>query len=268
MAITNNLNFGNPKKPEVYYQLREAVAGMKEACEALGTPVTGGNVSLYNENPAGAVYPTPVIGMVGLVESLAHVTRSAFSTDGDAVILLGDNTDELGGSEYLQRVHDEVIGPPPRIDLRAEKALIDALLEAIRAGTVRSAHDVSDGGLAVAIAECLMMDRARPMGAQIDLSPWKALPLRALLFGEAQGRVVLSTPDAAAVLAIASRAGVKATMIGTVRAASGLLEMTVGARQLRASVGSLADAYHEAIPRIMQRTASAQDVALASDSVV
>jgi phosphoribosylformylglycinamidine synthase len=241
---------------------------MKEACEALGTPVTGGNVSLYNENPTGAVYPTPVIGMVGLVESLSHVTRAAFTIDGDAIILLGDNTDELGGSEYLQRVHDEVIGAPPRVDLRAEKALVDVLLEAIRAGTVRSAHDVSDGGLAVAIAECMMMDRGHLVGAQVDLSAWKALPLRALLFGEAQGRVVLSTPDAAAVLAIASRGGVKATAIGTVRVASGLLEMTIGSRQLRTSVGSLADAYHEAIPRIMQRTASAQDVALASDSVV
>ena len=268
MAITNNLNFGNPTKPEVYFQLREAVAGMKEACEVLGTPVTGGNVSLYNENPTGAVYPTPVIGMVGLVESLAHITRSAFSTDGDAVVLLGDNTDELGGSEYLQRIHGEVIGPPPRVNLRAEKALIEALLEAIRAGTVRSAHDVADGGLAVALAECVMMDRARPVGAQIDLSPWASLPLRALLFGEAQGRVVVSTPDAAALLAIAARHGVKATRIGAVGAAGGRLDVAVGDRQLRANVALLSDAYHEAIPRIMQRTASAQDVALASDAVV
>jgi phosphoribosylformylglycinamidine synthase len=267
MAITNNLNFGNPRKPEVYHQLREAVAGMKEACEILGTPVTGGNVSLYNENPTGAVYPTPVIGMVGLVESLAHVTRSAFTTDGDAIVLLGDNSDELGGSEYLQRVHGEVIGPPPRVNLQAEKALIEALLEAIRAGTVRSAHDVADGGLAVALAECVMMDRARIVGAQVDLSPWASIPLRALLFGEAQGRVVVSTPDAAAVVSIAGRHGVPAAIIGTVRGAGGLLEMTVGKRVLRANVGQLADAYHEAIPRIMQRTASAQDVALASDSV-
>ena len=267
MAITNNLNFGNPRKPEVYFQLREAVTGMREACEALGTPVTGGNVSLYNENPTGAVYPTPVIGMVGLVESLAHVTRASFSTDGDSIILLGDNTAELGGSEYLQRVHDEVIGPPPRVDLLAEKALVEALLEAIRAGAVRSAHDVSDGGLAVALAECVMMDRAHQMGARVDLSPWAALPLRALLFGEAQGRVIVSTPDAAAVQAVAGRHGVKATVLGTVRASSGLLEMTIGSRPLRANVGQLADAYHEAIPRIMQRTASAQDVALASDSV-
>jgi phosphoribosylformylglycinamidine synthase len=268
MAITNNLNIGKPKKPEVYHHLREAVAGMREACEILETPVTGGNVSLYNENPGGAVYPTPVIGMVGLVDSMAHVTRSAFTTDGDAIVLLGENTDELGGSEYLQRIHSEVIGPPPRVDLRAEKALIGALLDAIRAGAVRSAHDVADGGLAVALAECAMMDRAHPVGAQVDLTPWAALPLRALLFGEAQGRVIVSTPDAAAVQAIASRAGVKATVIGTVRASTGLLEMTIGSRHVRANVGQLADAYHEAIPRIMQRTASAQDVALASDSVV
>ena len=268
MAITNNLNFGNPKKPEVYFQLREAVAGMKEACEVLGTPVTGGNVSLYNENPTGAVYPTPVIGMVGLVESLAHVTRSAFATDGDAIILFGDNTDELGGSEYLQRIHGEVVGAPPRVDLRAERSLIDALLAAIRAGAVRSAHDVADGGLAVALAECVMMDRAHPVGARIDLSPWSALPLRALLFGEAQGRVVVSTPDAVAIQAIAARHGVKATVIGKVHAGTGVLDVAIGVRQLRASVAQLAEAYHEAIPRIMQRTASAQDVALASDSVV
>jgi phosphoribosylformylglycinamidine synthase len=268
MAITNNLNFGNPKKPEVYYQLRESVAGMKEACEVLGTPVTGGNVSLYNENPSGAVYPTPVIGMVGLVDSLAHVTRSAFSTDGDAIVLLGDNTDELGGSEYLQRIHGEVVGAPPRIDLAKQKALIDALLAAIRAGAVRSAHDPSDGGLAVALAECVMMDRARPTGAEVDLSAWNALPLRALLFGEAQGRVLVSTPDAAAVLAIAGKHGVKATTIGTVRATGGFLSVKVGARTFRAPVSQLADAYHESIPRIMQRSASAQDVALASDSVV
>ena len=268
MAITNNLNFGNPKKPEVYFQLRAAVAGMKEACEVLGTPVTGGNVSLYNENPTGAVYPTPVIGMVGLIESLAHVTRSAFAADGDAIMLLGDNTDELGGSEYLQRIHGEVIGPPPRVDLAGEKALVAALLDAIRAGTIRSAHDVADGGLAVALAECVMMDRAHQVGAQVDLTAWASLPLRALLFGEAQGRVIVSTPDPAAVTLVAARHQVPCAVVGTVRSSSGALDMKVGTRQIRASVRQLADAYHEAIPRIMQRSASAQDVALASDAVV
>jgi phosphoribosylformylglycinamidine synthase subunit PurL len=268
MAITNNLNFGNPKRPEVYFQLREAVAGMKEACEALGTPVTGGNVSLYNENPTGAVYPTPVIGMVGLVDSLTHITRSAFTTPGDAIILLGENTDELGGSEYLARVHGEVAGRPPRCDLARERAVVAALLEAIRDGTVRSAHDCADGGLAVALAECVMMDRAQPTSARIDLSAWHSLPRRALLFGEAQGRVILSTPDPDAVLAIAARHAVPASRIGEVTAASKPFRIAFHDSALSVAVSVLADAYHEAIPRIMQRTASAQDVALASDSQV
>jgi len=270
MAITNNLNFGNPKRPEVYFQLKEAVAGMGEACLALGTPVTGGNVSLYNENPSGAVYPTPVVGMVGLVDSLSHITRSAFSqdNDGDAIVLLGNNTDEIGGSEYLQRIHGVVAGAPPRCDLKAERVLIDALLEAIRDGNVRSAHDCADGGLAVALAECVMMDRARPTGAVIDLSAWSALPTRALLFGEAQARVVVSTGNAGAVLATARRHGVPAAIIGTVHCAGGRLDITIGETRLTSPVSQLADAYHEAIPRIMQRSASAQDVALASDSVV
>jgi phosphoribosylformylglycinamidine synthase len=268
MAITNNLNFGNPKRPEVYFQLREAVAGMKEACEVLGTPVTGGNVSLYNENPTGAVYPTPVIGMVGLVDSLAHVTRSTFTTPGDAIVLLGENTDELGGSEYLARVHDEVAGRPPRCDLARERAVIEALLDAIRSGAVRSAHDCADGGLAVALAECTMMERAQPTSAHVDLSAWRSLPRRALLFGEAQGRIIVSTPDPDAVLAIATRHGVPARAIGEVAAASSPFTISIGNATVTTSVAALAEAYHEAIPRIMSRTASAQDVALASDSQV
>jgi phosphoribosylformylglycinamidine synthase len=266
-AITNNLNFGNPRKPEVYFQLREAVAGIAEACTALETPVTGGNVSLYNESPLGAVYPTPVIGMVGVIESLQHVTRSHFTGDRDGIVLLGENTEELGASEYLQRIHAVVAGAPPRCDLAAERRLMDALLDAIGSGAVRSAHDCADGGLAVALAECVMLDRERLMGASIDLSDWRELPLRALLFGEAQGRVIVSTPDALNVLTIARRHGVPATTIGTVHAASGSLDITIGDRELHFPVARLAEAYHEAIPRIMQRSASAQDVALASDSV-
>ncbi len=267
MAITNNLNFGNPKRPEVYYQLREAVAGMAEACIALGTPVTGGNVSLYNENPSGAVYPTPVVGMVGLVDSLAHVTRSSFAAVGDAIVLLGNNTDEIGASEYLARIHGVVAGRPPRCDLAAERALVNGLLEAIREGTVRSAHDCAEGGLAVALAECAMMERARTLGADVDLTSWSSLPLRALLFGEAQARVVVSTPDPDAVLATAKRNGVPATVIGKVTKGPTLNIKAGGARHT-VSIATLADAYHEAIPSIMQRNASAQDVALESDSVV
>jgi len=253
MAITNCLNFGNPRRPEVFYQFREAVAGIGEACRALGTPVTGGNVSLYNESPTGAVYPTPIIGMVGVVESLAHVTRSAFHVDGDAIVLLGDPTDEIGASEYLARVHGVVAGAPPACDLDRERALIDALLDAIAAGAIHSAHDCSDGGLAVALAECAIGDADAPLGAEIDLSTWSALPLRALLFGEAQGRVVVSTADPDGVIATAAKHGVPARRIGTVRATSGALVMRVGSRSFSAPLARLAAAYHDAIPNIMSR---------------
>ncbi len=251
MAITNCLNFGNPRRPEVYFQFTEAVRGMGEACVALGTPVTGGNVSFYNENPTGAVHPTPVVGMVGLIDSLSHITRSGFTSEGDDIVLLGEPTDELGGSEYLARVHDVAAGTPPRCDLAREKATIDALLEAIRAGGVRSAHDCSDGGLAVALAECCMADRDGTFGAEIELTKWGALPLRALLFGEAQARIVVSTADSPTVLAIARQHGVPARVIGQVRAREAGLTIRVGDRVIRAPLDRLARAYHDAIPDIM-----------------
>lgn len=253
MAITNCLNFGNPGRPEVFYQFREAVFGMGEACRALGTPVTGGNVSLYNESPAGAVFPTPVVGMIGVVESPAHVTRLAFQADGNAIVLLGEPTTELGASEYLARVHGIVAGAPPMCDLARERALIDALLEAIASGGVRSAHDCSDGGLAVALAECAIGDTEHPLGADIDLSAWPTVPARALLFGEAQGRVLIGTDDPAGVLAIAARHGVPAHRIGTVRAAAPDLTLTLAGRTIVAPLARLASAYHDAIPQLMAR---------------
>jgi phosphoribosylformylglycinamidine synthase subunit PurL len=256
MAITNCLNFGNPTRPEVFFQFREAVLGMGDACRELGTPVTGGNVSLYNESPKGAVYPTPVIGMVGLVESLDHVTRLAFRDDGDAIVLLGEPTDELGGSEYLARVHDVVAGAPPRCDLARARAVIDALLEVITAGLVRSAHDCSDGGLAVALAECAMADRDRMVGADVDLGAWAALPLRALLFGEAQSRVIVSTPEPAALIRLATARGVPAARIGTVRTNSNTLAIAVGGRRIIAPLDRLAAAYHDAIPNAMSVVAA------------
>ena len=256
MAITNCLNFGNPTRPEVFFQFREAVLGMGEACRELGTPVTGGNVSFYNESPTGAVYPTPVIGMVGLVDSLEHVTRMPFRADGDEIVLLGDPSDELGGSEYLARVHGIVAGAPPRCDLTRERAVIETLLDSIQAGLVRSAHDCSEGGLAVALAECAIGDTAAMLGADIDLSVWAALPLRALLFGEAQGRVVLSTQNAATVIARAAARGVSAHRIGVVRATREALVIKVGGRTMTAPLDRLAAAYHEAIPSAMSTLAS------------
>ena len=251
MAITNNLNFGNPKKPDVYFQLCEAIAGMGDACTTLETPVTGGNVSLYNENPQGAIHPTPTIGMVGLIESLSHVTPSGFQSVGDDIVLLGECTDELGASEYLQAIHGLTIGEPPQCDPVRERALIEAVLEAIRSGSVCSAHDCSDGGLAVALAECAMADRSRMFGFTVDLSAWASLPHRAVLFGEAQARIVVSTRDSAAVVQIAQRHGVPARVIGTVTEVTAGATFTISDETFSAPVHWLAKAFHDAIPSIM-----------------
>ena len=253
MAITNCLNFGNPTRPEVFFQLKEAVAGMGEACRALGTPVTGGNVSLYNESPAGAVYPTPVVGMVGLIDNIEHVTRATFRVDGDTILLLGEMGSELGGSEYLATIHSLVLGAPPACDVEKERATIDALLEAIRAGLVSSAHDCSDGGIAIALAECCIAAPDAESGAEIDLSRWAHLPNRALLFGETQGRFIISSSAPARVEAIARKAGVQCTRLGTVKANSPTLAITVGDGTMRAQREMMRRAYHEAIPKIMSR---------------
>ena len=254
MAITNCLNFGNPTRPEVFYQLKEAVAGMGEACRALGTPVTGGNVSLYNESPSGAVYPTPVIGMVGLIDDLSHITRATFQRDGDAILLLGELGGELGGSEYLVRIHGKVLGAPPRCDVERGKALIDALLEAIRAGVVSSAHDCSDGGLAVALSECCIANPEGVSGAEIDLSSHSALQDRAILFGESQGRIVVSSPAPERVIEIAAKAGVPCARIGRVLRESDTLAIKLPKRSMRSPLARLRRAYHETIPGIMART--------------
>ncbi len=254
MAVTNCLNFGNPKRPEIFFQFREAVEGMREACEALGTPVTGGNVSFYNESPMGAVYPTPTIGMVGVLSNAAHATRMGFRQPGDGIVLLGEPTAELGASEYLAWIHGLVAGAPPACDLAHEGILIETLLESIERGDVRSAHDCSEGGLAVALAECAIAKFDAPLGASVDLSPWRALPLRALLFGEAQGRIIVSSEVPEEVVAVATRHGVPARVIGTVRPASGGFTLTVGARVIRAQPSALARAYHEALPDAMTRS--------------
>jgi phosphoribosylformylglycinamidine synthase len=264
MAITNCLNFGNPRRPEVFFQFREAVGGMADACEALGTPVTGGNVSLYNESPNGAVFPTPVIGMVGLIEDVDHVTRATFQQAGDAIVLLGEPTSEIGASEYLARVHGVTAGAPPKCDLEAERNLIDALVESIQTGVVSSAHDCSDGGLAVALAECAMANREQTFSATLDLTSWSTIPRRALLFGEAQGRVVVSTSSPADVERIAAAHGVSARRIGVVEPADRPFRITYNGGELTAPVDQLANAYHTAIPSIMTRVAVADDAMAAS----
>lgn len=252
-AVTNNLNFGNPLKPEVYYQLQEAVAGMGEACRAFETPVTGGNVSLYNENPRGAIYPTPTIGMVGVLDDVAKVVGTAFRSPGDAIVLLGENTEELGGSEYLKVLHGIVAGDAPQVDLRAERALQETMLEIAERRLARSAHDCAEGGLAVTLAESAIADQDHLLGLDVslddDLSPV------ALFFGEAQGRIVVSCAetDVDEVLVIAKKHGVPARRIGTVGAVGGEYSLRAeGGQEIRVPVAELAEAYNTAIPRIME----------------
>ncbi|HEX2205535.1 MAG TPA: AIR synthase related protein, partial [Longimicrobium sp.] len=264
-AVTDNLNFGNPLKPEVYHQMSEALRGIGEACAAFETPVTGGNVSLYNENPRGAIYPTPTIGMVGVVDDLSHVTTAAFKATGDDIVLVGTNTAELGGSEYLKLVHGRVAGDAPSVDLAAEKALQAALLASIRAGLVRSAHDTAEGGLAVALAESALADAARPLGVDVELDD--DLPVAALLFGEAQGRVVLSCEPAktGALLAHFGAAGVAAKRIGRVGEEIGVFRIATRGGTVEAWSQTLSDLYYGAIPRRMEGTPADVETALESE---
>ena len=265
-AVTDNLNFGNPLKPEVYHQLSEAVRGIGEACTVLETPVTGGNVSLYNESPTGAIYPTPTIGMVGVVEDVDHITTISFRNEGDLVILLGSNTDELGGSEYLKVIHGLVAGDAPAIDLAFERRLQQSLVAAIRTGRICSAHDVAEGGLAVTLAECAMSNSAAPRGVSIQLQD--VAPTNALLFGEAQSRIVISCRpgDADGLLNHFAEARVPARVIGTVGGVRGVFLVEAPDATIQLPISEIARTYYSAIPRRMDRTP--QDVATALESEV
>ncbi|MNC27588.1 Phosphoribosylformylglycinamidine synthase 2 [compost metagenome] len=250
LAITDNLNFGSPEKPEIFWQLEKAVDGMAEACRRLGTPVIGGNVSLYNENNKGAIYPTPVVGMVGLVHDTDHITTQGFKQEGDVILLLGETRAELGGSEFQYAVHGVTEGRPPVIDLDVEKKLLDGVLSAIQAGLVASAHDVSDGGLAAALAESCISGRT---GASVKL----ASELRAdhLLFSESQSRILVSAKadKAAALVAHLSAAGVPVGEIGRVAAAGGDLKIEVnGTTILDTPVAKLEKVWKDAIPCLMK----------------
>lgn len=190
LAITNCLNFGNPYKPEVYWTFKEAIEGMGEACRFFDTPVTGGNVSFYNESPDAAVYPTPVIGMVGLIEDLKHITTANFKNVGDLIYVFGEDKEELGGSEFLKVIHKKVEGDSPKLDLQTEQNLHNTILSLINDGLIESAHDISEGGIISALAECCIIDDENPIGAEVNI------PIKTredfTLFSESQSRIIVS----------------------------------------------------------------------------
>ena len=194
LAITNCLNFGNPQDPEIYWQFKEAVTGIGEACRALNTPVTGGNVSFYNETNDTAVYPTPVIGMVGLLENINQSTTIEFKGAGDFIVTLGALNGCLGGSEYLRTIHGKIQGPIPHLNLELEMGIQELCLEAIKKGIIKSAHDLSDGGLAVNISESIVHSK-QGLGARLDVV--RKLQNNELLFGECQSVIVVTLEESA-----------------------------------------------------------------------
>ena len=189
LAITNCLNFGNPQDPEIYWQFKESVLGMGEMCRELNTPVTGGNVSFYNETKDGAVYPSPVIGMVGLIDDINNLMTVNFKEKDDLIVVLGSLNGQLGGSEYLKILHNKVEGPISNINISLERKVQETCLEAIKAGLLNSAHDLSDGGLSVSLAESVIMSDSN-LGAEINVV--RKLEDVELLFGECPSVIVVT----------------------------------------------------------------------------
>jgi phosphoribosylformylglycinamidine synthase len=266
LGATDNLNMPSPLKPELFWQIKECVRGLADGCRAFDAPVTGGNCSLYNQSPAGPIDPTPTISVVGLIDKPEHVTTQWFKDEGDAIVLLGQLTDEkdplagLGGSMYLQTLHGVKNGVPPRCDLAEARTLHTTLLGLIQSGLVKSAHDCSEGGLAVAVAEScishlIARETPRLIGATIDLAPADpstgAPRLDALLFGETQSRVVIScrTIDAVKVVERAKLMGVPALLIGKV--GGDALVIKTASSEFSAPLAELHDAWWNSIAKAM-----------------
>ncbi|MFB5661212.1 phosphoribosylformylglycinamidine synthase subunit PurL [Alteribacillus sp. HJP-4] len=247
LGLTDCLNYGSPEKPEIFWQLEKSTDGMSEACRALAAPVIGGNVSLYNETQKGAVYPTPVVGMVGLVEDLEHITTQAFKNKGDRIYVIGKAQAEFGGSELQKLLQGNISGKAPVLDLEVEKQRLEQLLAAIREGCTASAHDLAEGGLAVAASESLM---GTSLGAQITIGPETA----AELFSETQSRFLVSVPEAQS---DAFEAIVKdAEHIGTVTDDKQLvIQNTSGETVLQAALETLESAWKGAIPCLVKSKA-------------
>jgi len=270
IAATNCLNFGSPEKPEVMWQFSEVIDGLTVACNELGTPITGGNVSFYNETLGKSIYPTPVLGVLGVIEDASHVLKMAFRDEGDVIVLLDGSisvvgaqhaaplqgnqspalAQEFSSSEYSKTIAGIVAGQPPAIDLQAEKRLIDCLVALASEGAILSAHDVSDGGLAVTIAECCFGGGGVPVSVKFDGRE----PAEAALFGERGARAVLSVKPAslARVLDTARQYGVGAVEIGKVTPGSTLRFEYNGRAVIGSSIETLRDAWVHSLERALK----------------
>ncbi|MFI8623679.1 phosphoribosylformylglycinamidine synthase subunit PurL [Bacillus altitudinis] len=248
LAVTDNLNFGNPEKPEIFWQIEKSADGISEACRTLSTPVIGGNVSLYNESNGTAIYPTPVIGMVGLIEDTAHITTQSFQQAGDVIFVIGETKEEFAGSELQKMTEGRIYGKAPEIDLDVELARQEALLAAIQNGLVQSAHDVSEGGLGVALAESTFGTDGLGANIQIDLNS------AASLFSESQSRFVVTVkPENREAFAAAVQ---DAKEVGTVTN-DGVFTVKnqEGQQWIHAAVNELERAWKGAIPCLLKSEA-------------
>lgn len=248
LAVTDNLNFGNPEKPEIFWQIEKSADGISEACRKLSTPVIGGNVSLYNESNGTAIYPTPVIGMVGLVEDIAHITTQSFQQAGDVIFVIGETKEEFAGSELQKMTEGRIYGKAPEIDLDVELTRQEALLAAIQNGLVQSAHDVSEGGLGVALAESTFGTDGLGAHIQIDLNS------EASLFSETQSRFVVTVkPEHREAFAAAVK---DAKEVGTVTN-DGVFTVKnqEGQQWIHAAVNELERAWKGAIPCLLKSEA-------------
>lgn len=240
VAITNCLNFGNPYDPEVYFQFREAIRGMGDACKALDTPVTGGNVSFHNESKQNAVFPTPTIGMLGVIDDLDKRMSSEFKNEGDLVFVIGDDNKELGGSEYVKQITGKIVGDSPQIDLNKEKNLIKLILKLIKDDIIHSAHDTSEGGLAICLAEKSI---SSGLGCEVEIENDPAS-----LFGESQGRIVVSiSPEKESILkSLCSSNDISFKKLGTVKGDYFNIKDV-----MRYSIDEIRSMYENAIPSLM-----------------
>jgi phosphoribosylformylglycinamidine synthase subunit PurL len=267
LAVTDCLNFGNPYKPENFWQLREAVEGVAEACRAFGTPVTGGNVSLYNESPLGVVDPTPTIAMIGLIDDEKHITTQWFKAEDDVIILVGTvaavsdrrtKNELLGGSRYLKVCHGLKIGPPPQIDVAHEIKVQNAVRDLIREGLVQSAHDCSEGGLAVALAECCF-NPERLFGAEIALNAGDT-PAATVLFNESQSRIVISvaSENFDKTISFLRERDVPFQQLGKVVADE--LQIRIDEQTFRWRVAEIYDDWWDSIRRVVESDSSAERI--------
>jgi phosphoribosylformylglycinamidine synthase II len=248
VGVTNCLNFGNPEKPEVMWQFEQAIDGLAEACRAFEIPVTGGNVSFYNDTEGASIYPTPVLGIVGLIKDVGRTAGPAFKKEGDVIVLLGETRDEIGGSQYLRIIHGRERGRPPTIDLAGEKKTHELCIAAIERGLLHSAHDVSDGGLAVCVAESGILSRQK-LGCALELAD--GLRADAQLFGESQSRIVvsLSRSRLPELRKLAARKKVMLSVIGRVGGRD-IVVRRAGRQVLKVPVERLFKAWESAIPRV------------------